>query len=253
MSIHFYKKEKPFILGVTLRSPKYAEDYNMGLHVAKKKDDVIANRNDLATKLGYSLNDFVFMNQTHSANFYEVTEQNKGNGTTSLKTAIRDTDALFTFCPNIVLTVLTADCVPILFYNEKSGVIGAIHSGWRGTVEEITYKTLNYLIEKRKCHPKDFHIYIGLALSKEKFEVEEDVASKFQRLHYATPYISYKREMKKFHIDNQLVVREQCLRLGISKEQIYIDRKCTFLSDIGFSYRENNATGRHASFIVRKE
>jgi len=253
LSIQFYKTDAPFTLGVTMRTEQQKEANNMGLHVAKDAQHVINNRKNVAEQLGFSLDDFVFASQTHSANFYEVTDEDKGRGATSLATAIPQTDAIFTFSPNIVLCTLTADCVPVLFYHEERGVVGAIHSGWRGTVQEITYKTIHHLMTERNCNPSGFHIYIGLALSMEKFEVDRDVAEQFEKLGYVDPFIFYKRETNKYHIDNQLVVKEQCLRVGVPASQIHLDRTCTFKSKSGFSYREDRETGRHASLIVRKQ
>ena len=59
-----------------------------------------------------------------------------------MDTAIPDTDALYTYEPNLVLCSFTADCVPVIFYNEVNGLIGVIHSGWQGTVKEITSEAL---------------------------------------------------------------------------------------------------------------
>jgi len=253
LSIHFYKTDAPFTLGVTMRDERKNEANNMGLHVAKNAQHVIDNRKDVAKQLGLSFDNFVFANQTHSANFYEVTDEDKGCGITSLTTAIPQTDALFTFSPNIVLCTLTADCVPVLFYHKERNVVGAIHSGWRGTVQEITSKTIQHLTSEKNCDPTRFHFYIGPALSMEKFEVDSDVAEQFEQLGYAAPFIHYKTETNKYHIDNQLVVKEQCIRAGVPASQIHLDRTCTFLSEKGFSYREDRKTGRHASFIVREQ
>ena len=57
----------------------------------------------------------------------------------------------------------------------KKGLIGVIHSGWQGTVKEITTKLFDHLIHVEQCDPKDFRVQIGAALSQEKFEVDEDV------------------------------------------------------------------------------
>src|SRR5699024_12335464 len=117
--------------------------------------------------LGVELNDVVGSNQTHSANFYEVKREDPGRGALSLDTAIDDTDALYTYEPNIVLCSFTADCVPVLFYHEDTGLIGAIHSGWQGTVKEITLKVLMHLMNAGNVLT-GFHIYLGMALSQDK-------------------------------------------------------------------------------------
>ena len=60
-------------------------------------------------------------------------------------------------------------------------------------------------------------------------------------------------ETHKYHIDNQLTVKKQCELAGIPTDQITIDPTCTYVSPIGFSYREDKKSGRHMSFIMRKE
>lgn len=100
---------------------------------------------------------------------------------------------------------------------------------------------------------EDLHVQIGAALSQEKFEVDEDVHSKFQKLGYADEFSYYKKETGKYHIDNQLTVKKQCELAGVPSNQIQLDRTCTFQSEKGFSYRQDRKSGRHLAFIMRKE
>ena len=117
------------------------------------------------------LNDFVCADQTHSAaNFHHVTLEDKGRGATQMNTAIADTDALYTYEPNLVLCSFTADCVPVIFYNEVKGLIGVVHSGWQVTVKEITLKLFKHLTQVEQCNPSDFHIQIGAAFSQKNLK-----------------------------------------------------------------------------------
>ncbi len=228
------------------------EHNNMALHACTNPDYIVENRKKLATSLQCELSDFVCANQTHSANFHRVTLEDKGRGATQMETAIADTDALYTYEPNIVLCSFTADCVPVIFYNEVKGLIGVIHSGWQGTVKEITLKLFEHLAQVEQCNPSDFHVQIGAALSQEKFEVDEDVYAKFKNLGYADEFMYHNNLTRKYHIDNQLTVKRQCELAGIPAEQIVMDRTCTYVESAGFSYREDRKCGRHLSFVVRK-
>lgn len=251
MNTKIYLNQATHLLGMTLKDSTRPEENNMALHVCKKEATVLENRQVLAQSLGVELNDFVCANQTHSANFYEVKREDPGRGALSLATAIDDTDALYTYEPNIVLCSFTADCVPVLFYHEDTGLIGAIHSGWQGTVKEITLKVLMHLMNAGNA-PTGFHIYLGMALSQDKFEVDQDVYDQFYALGYADEYMYYKKDTNKYHIDNQLTVKKQCELAGVPPEQISLDRNCTFTRQEGFSYREDKQAGRHVSFIMRK-
>ncbi len=253
MSLKIYLDNDQFIAGTTLKDAGNPEQNNMALHVCEEPLGIIENRQKLAAALNCGINDFVCANQTHSANVHQVTVADKGRGAQTIDDAIADTDALYTFETNTLLSTFTADCVPVIFYNEADGLTGVIHSGWQGTIKEITLKVFQRIIDEHKCDPKDIKVILGPALSQEKFEVDADVYEKFVALGYADEFIYFKEETNKYHIDNQLTVKKQCELSGIPSENITIDRTCTFISEEGFSYRQNKKAGRHLSFILKKE
>lgn len=238
------------LAGMTMKDSGAFENNNMALHSCENPEDIIKNREKLAAELGVTLDDFVCPNQTHSANFYEVTLADKGKGVRSLDDAIDQTDAIYTFEKDIVLTSFSADCVPVIFYHDD-GVVGVIHSGWRGTVQEITRKLFTHLVEEKQCDPSGFHVYIGAALSQQNFEVDLDVAEQFQELIYAKKYMAYDKIKDKYFIDNQKTVKEQCELTGIPRGNIYINDMCTMDSERGFSHRRDKGLGRHLTFIRR--
>lgn len=252
MKTKIYLNNEDFIAGITLKDGAELEFNNMALHSCESSEHILSNRQKLADFLNCQLTDFVCANQTHSANFYKVTSAEKGQGAVSIDTGITDTDALYTFEPNTLLCSFTADCVPVFIWSKQRGVVGVIHSGWQGTVKEITGKTLNRLIDNEQCRPEDLHIQLGPALSQEKFEVDEDVYSQFKKLGYADDFMYFNEATRKYHIDNQLTIKRQCELAGIPSKQIQIDRTCTFVSPEGFSYRQNKQSGRHLSFIMKK-
>ena len=252
MKTKMYLNNDKFMAGMSLKNSNELENNNMALHVCENLNNVLENRKKLAASLHCELDAFVCANQTHSANFHRVTLDDKGRGADRMDTAIADTDALYTYEPNLLLCSFTADCVPVIFYNESTGLVGVIHSGWQGTVKEITLKLFEHLTQIEQCNPSDLHVQLGAALSQEKFEVDEDVYVKFKDLGYADDFIYYNDETNKYHIDNQLTVKKQCELAGIPSEQIIIDRTCTFLSPNGFSYRQDKQSGRHMSFIMKK-
>ena len=248
-----YVNNEEFIAGMTFKDPAEAEQNNMALHACGNPELIVENRQKLAAELGYRLEDFVAAQQTHSANFHRVTSSDKGRGAASKETAIADTDALYTFEPDLVLCSFAADCVPVIFYNKVRSIIGVVHSGWQGTAKEISSKLFEHLKQQEQCNPADFHVQIGAALSQEKFEVDEDVYAKFKDLGYADDFIYYNDQTGKYHIDNQLTVKKQCELAGIPSSQISVDRTCTFQDSSGFSYRQDKKSGRHLIFISKKQ
>lgn len=253
MKTKLYVNNEKIIAGTTMKDGEALEHNNMALHACKNTSHVMNNRKKLADFLGCELADFVCTDQTHSANFHRVTHEDRGRGASHMETAIPNTDGLYTYESNILLTSFHADCVPVIFYNEETGVIGVIHSGWQGTVKEISLKMFQHLIKEKQTHPRQFHIFIGPAIGQDRFEVDEDVYLKYKSLGYADEFIYYKEDTNKYHIDNQLTVKKQCRLAGIPEQQITIDRTCTFTSPEGFSYRQDKQCGRHLSFIMKKK
>ncbi len=252
MKTKIYFDNEKWIAGITLKDSSEFEQNNMALHVCENPLNILENRKKLASSLNCEIQDFVCANQTHSANVHHVKVSDKGCGAESLESAIQNTDALYTYEPNVLLCTFTADCVPVIFYHQTKGLIGVIHSGWQGTVKEITRKVFEQLVNNERCNPSDFHVVLGPALSQEKFEVDIDVYEKFKALGYADDFMYYKSETNKYHIDNQLTVKKQCELTGIPSKNITIDSTCTFISSEGFSYRQDKKSGRHLSFIMKK-
>lgn len=252
MKTKVYMDTENLIVGTTLKDSAAAEENNMALHACNNPQAILENRGNLAAYLKCELTDFVCANQTHSANIHKVERSDIGRGSLENETAIPNVDALYTDEPGILLCSFTADCVPVIFFNEVNGIIGVIHSGWQGTVKEITPKVFEHLAQIEQSNPTDWHVQIGMALSQEKFEVDEDVYLKFKALGYADDLMYFNKATGKYHIDNQLTVKRQCERAGIPANQISIDSTCTFLSEDGFSYRQDRQAGRHLSFIMKR-
>ncbi len=252
MKVKFYRNDDCFSVGVTLRDRTEPEENNMALHSCMEPELVLLNREKLSGLLDCSPGSFVGAHQIHGSNFYRVEAADKGRGAFAADNSIADTDALYTYEAGLVLCCFTADCVPVIFLSESNGVIGVIHSGWAGTVQEITLKVFRHLIRAEDCDPGSFRVYIGPAISQKRFEVDGDVVEKYMALGYAEEFISYNSETNKYHIDNQLTVIKQCELAGIDSAAIFVDRTCTFDSPDGFSYRRDKGTGRHMNFILKK-
>ena len=252
MTTFRYPSPDSIIALTSLRQVDQPEEGNFGLRQAKDQAGVIANRQAALEAYGLSLDKLVMPQQTHSAHCYQVGREDIGRGARSAETGIADCDGLYTFDKGVILGILTADCVPVLFYEEASGLVGAIHSGWRGTVQEISRKAFDQI---KEAHPQvaidQVQVHIGPALSQEKFEVQADAYQAFQALGYADDAISYRETSQRWHIDNQAVVAKQCQLSGIPAANIYIHHHCTYQNPDGFSYRENGTPYRHGHLIVR--
>lgn len=252
MNIKYYTNNDEFISGMTLKDSTEPDDNNMALHACINPEDVLMNRKKLASSIDCELDDFVCARQTHSDHSHQVILLDKGKGSGIDSTSLQDTDALYTYEPNLLLCAFTADCVPVIFHDQISGIVGVIHSGWQGTVKEITLKVFERIRQEGQCDLKNLYVQIGAAISQRKFEVDEDVYLKFKKLGYTDAFMRFDDETGKYHIDNQEIVKRQCELAGIPSDHILVEETCTFENPDYFSYRQDKKCGRHLSFIMKR-
>ena len=172
--------------------------------------------------------------QTHSNNVRVV----NANSTYS------NTDGLVNHGSNKILTLLTADCIPIFIYDKINKNISLIHSGWRGLSAGIFFNAMDILF-KANNNIKDFKFVIGPSIKKCCYEVDIKVYSKFDEKFY---------ELKndgKAMLDLQSVLQNQILSYGFFIRNVLIDSECTKCSyKKFFSYRrEKEKSGRMLSIF----
>ena len=89
-----------------------------------------------------------------------------------------EADGVVTDRPGIILGITTADCMPVLLADEKHGVIGAAHAGWRGALAGVIENTVKVMLEKGAA-VEDITAAAGPCLQKESFEVQNDMRNLF--------------------------------------------------------------------------
>lgn len=155
----------------------------------------------------------------------------------------RGVDALFTRATGVGLGVRVADCVPVLCADERNGVVGVIHAGWRGTALEITRKTL----ESLKFPLHQLRVGLGPAICPNCFVVGEEVARQFP----ASCVTESAQEEGKFHVDLWQANVLQCLEVGVAERNIEVMRACTMETPTLFSFRRGDRDDRSVAFIFR--
>jgi YfiH family protein len=147
---------------------------NLGLHVGDETGDVLENRRRAATALGADPGDFVFCIQAHGPNVGVITASDRGRGALTLDGAVPGTDALVTRDPGVVLTVMVADCVPIVLYDPVAHVLACVHAGWRGTVARVSEAAVEGM-RSLGSKPEDLIAGLGPAIPPDRYQVGEDV------------------------------------------------------------------------------
>jgi YfiH family protein len=150
------------------------QSLNMSFAVGDEPASVLENRHRAAAAFGVPLDDFVFAHQVHGAGVHVVGELDRGRGTLTQDDAIPDTDALVTTSPDVVLAILTADCVPIVLHDPVTGVLACVHSGWRGTVARVGAAAVAAM-GKLGSAPADIVAGIGPAIDPARYQVGPEV------------------------------------------------------------------------------
>ncbi|MCV6585073.1 MAG: peptidoglycan editing factor PgeF [Marinibacterium sp.] len=142
---------------------------NCGLGSSDQREAVHLNRARVADALGLPPDGLASVHQVHSADVLTVT----GPQTAPVKA-----DALVTDQPGLALSVLTADCQPVLFADHDAGVIGAAHAGWRGALDGVLDAVLDAM-EALGARRARIHAVIGPAISQRAYEVGPEFHAAF--------------------------------------------------------------------------
>ena len=147
--------------------PPY-DSLNLGAHVGDDPDAVRENRARVATQLNLDPARFIWMDQVHSATVRVVNAADLG-------APISATDAVVTTDPTVVLTVMVADCVPVLLYDADAGVIAAAHAGRTGARNGVVSNTVATMVELG-ANPDNMTAHLGPAASGRRYELPREMA-----------------------------------------------------------------------------
>lgn len=244
-----FKKSPSLLHAVTTKSNDLPYAFSLALHTGEDADNIIANRKRLSSLL--QSNEplhYIVADQTHSDNIKVITQQ-ETKGWKSLSDAIEDCDALITDLKGVMLNILTADCVPILLYDEKKEVVAAVHAGWKGTKAQIASKTVQKMIETYGSDPKDIIAGVAPSIGRCCYEVGEEVAAHF----FDIPE-GFTPKGEKYMLDLPLINKQQLLDAGLQEKNIEMSHVCTACHvERFFSYRkEKGCSGRFMSMIGMK-
>lgn len=158
VKLNIFSGFKGLIHGISDRS-----DGNMS-PLFDEKSKVTSNRLEFSKKCGFSPDSVILLEQIHSTTVRLVSPQDVSSFQNPV--LLGQTDSAITDIKGIALIVLTADCLPILFFDPVKNAIGIAHAGWKGTLGKIYLKTLLSLHSNFGCQIKDIYIGIGPAIGK---------------------------------------------------------------------------------------
>lgn len=192
----------------------------------------------------FNLKDVVYLNQIHSDKIYKYDKN-------YINIKEEEGDALITKEENVAIGVFTADCVPVIIANEKSNVIATIHSGWKGTFNSITLKTLLKMKDEFNIDINETKVFIGPHIRKCCYEVSEELKEKFLE----KTKISEDKLFDGRKLSMQECILKDLREFGINENNIYSLDLCTHCEENIklYSYRKSVGTyGRLFSFAFIK-
>jgi YfiH family protein len=186
----------------------------------------------------------VTVNQVHGNSVYQV-EDTLAGGPVGV-----EADAIVTRVAGVAIGVLTADCLPILLFDPVKKAAGAVHAGWRGTVERVAQKAVEALTKRFGSRPGDVHAALGPSIGRCCYRVNAAVTKNFRNTFGACrEYLSEGPDPK---LDIRGANLEQLLQSGLEKDNISSEDICTScMNGFFFSYRkEGEESGRQMSFVM---
>ncbi len=198
---------------------------NLALHVGDLESDVIRNRCLLAEEIGQHQ----YMNQVH------------GNHTVIVESVSEESptaDALVTGIPGVPISVMVADCIPLLLSSDVA--VAAVHVGRKGLMNSVA---LNALVAMREIGANHISAIIGPSICGRCYEVSEEI---FQEVTAVFPLAASETKSGSRSLDLSGALTAVLAAEGV---EVVHENSCTVEQEDLFSYRRDGVTGRQAGII----
>ena len=176
----------------------------------------------------------ILLKQTHSSKVIRINKKNLNKNL--------EADGMITSLNNIVLGVLTADCAPIFIYDNENKFVCSLHSGWKGTLNNISKKAIK-LFDKNNIKRKNLNAIIGPCLGVNNFEVKKSFEIKFVNKDKKYSKFFRNKNNNKYYFNLRGLINYQLAELGV--EKIYNINRDTYTNkNLFFSYRRSIHKGK---------
>ena len=208
------------------------------------KKNVNENRLIAIKNLNLNKKKLILITQTHSSKVIRITKNNLDKNIKA--------DGVITSLNNVILGILTADCAPVIIYDDKNKFVCNLHSGWKGSLNNISQTAIK-LFDKYQIKRKNLTAIVGPCLGAKNYEVDKN----FQRM-FIEKNIKYSKffrfkNKKKSYFNLRALINYQLSELGLKK--IYNINRDTYSSEkLFFSHRRSThkwekTTGRLINLI----
>ncbi len=215
---------------------------NLATHVNDNPKTVQENRHWLKTYCALP-NDPSWLEQSHSDKVVRLTPQNYQQ--------LFNADASYTTDKNIICSVMTADCVPVLFCNKQASWVAAAHAGWKGIANGILKNVVQIYTKEIMGDLADIYVWIGPAISGKVYQVGQEVRNALTKQDTILEKAFTKQDTNHYLLNSSYAVQLQFIKMGVLTQQISAGDFCTYQdSERFYSYRRDGMrTGRMASMV----
>ena len=211
------------------------ERFNLGLRSGDLPDAVAVNRSALQQILGLPASPR-WLRQVHGISVAELGPLPSADEPQA--------DAAISHIPGTVLSILTADCLPVLFCADDGSGIGAAHAGWRGLAAGVLEATLTQLHAPRER----LLAWLGPCIGVASYEVGEEVRAAFVASDGAAANCFVPTRPGHWQCDLAGLARRRLAAAGVTR--IHGGGFDTFSDARFYSYRRDGArSGRFASLF----
>lgn len=209
----------------------------------------------LANELNMEHSKMIMANQKHTDEVRVVGVEDLGYGI--LRPHDENyADAMITAQPGVMLSVHTADCVPIVLLDPVKRVVGVVHSGWVGSSKCIAGKTIRKMVDEYQCNPGDIICGIGPYNHSCCYEVGEDVLENFKESFSEVEcerLFKKKDHEEKYMLDLGAAVSLSLYKEGVDLKNIYDEDYCTYHTTTFSSWRRTgNRKKQILTYIMLK-
>ena len=242
-------------------------DFNFRTATANKEalpqneyNKAIDSYNKICDALNVDYINIVKTNQNHTDNVKIIKRKiNKEFMDINLE-EYKDTDGMITNKQNLMLSTTNADCILFLFFDPVTKTIANVHSGWKGTLQRISVKTVEKMQREFNCKPENIICCICPSIRKCHFEVDRDVKEMFEKeyedlkISESTDIMEKQKDKEKWNIDTVLINKIILEQKGLKSENIIDSGICSVCnSDLIHSYRvEKQGYGLNTALISLK-
>ena len=198
----------------------------------------------ICDSLGTDYKNIVKTNQEHTDNIKIVEAKINTEFMDINLEEYKETDGMMTNKQNLMLSTTNADCILLLLFDPVTKTIANVHSGWKGTLQRISVKTVEKMIKEFNCKPENIICCICPSIRKCHFEVDKDVKEMFEKefedlqISKSIDIMEKQRTQEKWNIDTVLINKIILEHKGLKPENIIDSEICSVCnSDLIHSYR----------------